>query len=157
LPLGVKFLKVAPHFTTRFDMSVNAISHQTALIYIMVVVAAADGVISDKELKTIGDLSKHLPAFRDFDHTRLLATAQDCGAILQENEGLDAVMGLAKAALPEHLRETAYWLALEVALADSRIMLEEIRVIEAIRRALSIDKLVAAALERGARARYQVA
>jgi len=138
-------------------MSVNTISHQTALVYVMVVVAAADGVISDKELKTIGDLSKHLPAFRDFDHSRLLATAQDCGAILQEPEGLDAVMGLAKAALPEHLRETAYWLALEVALADSRVMLEEIRVIEAIRRALGLDKLVASALERGARARYQVA
>jgi len=138
-------------------MSVNTISHQTALVYVMVVVAAADGVISDKELKTIGDLSKNLPAFRDFDHSRLLATAQDCGAILQENEGLEAVMGLAKAALPEHLRETAYWLALEVALSDSRVMLEEIRVIEAIRRALNLDKLTAAALERGARARYQVA
>ncbi len=139
------------------DMSANTISHQTALIYVMVIVAAADGVISDKELKAMGDLSKNLPVFRDFDHGRLLATAQDCGAILQEPEGLDAVMGLVKAALPEHLRETAYWMALEVALADSRIMLEEIRVIEVIRRSLGIDKLVASALERGARARYQVA
>lgn len=135
----------------------NTISHHTALVYVMVVVAASDGVISDRELKTIGDLSKNLPAFRDFDHSRLLATAQDCGAIVQEPEGLDAVLGLVKAALPEHLRETAYWLALEVALSDSRIMLEEIRVIEAIRRALGIDRLVCAALERAARARYQVA
>jgi tellurite resistance protein len=135
----------------------KTISHQTALLYVMVVVAASDGIISDKELKTIGELSKTLPSFRDFDHSRVLVTAQDCGAILQEPEGLEAVMGLAKAALPDHLRETAYWLALEVALSDSRVMLEEIRVIEAIRRALGIDKLVAAALERGARARYQVA
>ena len=135
----------------------NTISHQTALVYVMVVVAASDGVISDKELKTIGELSKHLPAFRDFDHSRLLAIAQDCGALLQESEGFDAILGLVKAALPEHLRETAYWLALEVALADSRVMLEEIRVIEAIRRALGLDRLVSAALERGARARYQVA
>ena len=133
------------------------ISHQTALIYVMVVVAASDGVISDRELKTIGDLSKSLPAFRDFDHGRVMSVAQDCGAILQEAEGFDAVMGLVKAALPEHLRETAYWLALEVALADSRVMLEEIRVIDAIRRALGIDRLIASALERGARARYQVA
>ena len=135
----------------------KTISHQTALVYVMVVVAASDGVISDKELRTIGELSKTLPSFREFDHSRLLATAQDCGAILQENEGLEAVLGLVKAALPEHLRETAYWLALEVALSDSRIMLEEIRVIEALRRALGIDRLVSAALERGARARYQVA
>lgn len=135
----------------------NTISHPAALVYVMVIVAAADGVISDKEMKSIGDLSKHLPAFRDFDHSRLIATAQDCGAILQEDEGLDAVLGLVKAALPEHLRETAYWLALEIALADNQVMLEEIRVIEAIRRALGLDKLIAAALERGARARYQVA
>ncbi|HVZ90669.1 MAG TPA: tellurite resistance TerB family protein [Rhizomicrobium sp.] len=135
----------------------NTISHQAALIYVMVLVAASDGAISDRELKTIGDLSKTLPSFRDFDHSKVLPIAQDCGAILQEPEGLDAVLGLVKAALPEHLRETAYWLALEVALSDSRVMLEEIRVIDAIRRALAVDRLVAAALERGARARYQVA
>jgi len=135
----------------------NAISHHAALIYVMVVVAAADGAISDKEMKTMGELTKNLPIFRDFDRERLVSTAQDCGAILQDKEGLDAVLGLVKEALAEHLRETAYWLALEVALTDSRVMLEEIRVVEVIRRALGIDKLVAAALERGARARYQVA
>jgi len=135
----------------------NTISHHAALIYVMVVVAAADGSISDREMKTMGELTKSLPIFRDFERDRLVATAQDCGAILQDEEGLDAVLGLVKEALPAHLRETAYWLALEVALTDSRVMLEEIRVVEVIRRALGIDKLVAAALERGARARYQVA
>jgi hypothetical protein len=63
---------------------------------------------------------------------------------------------LVRDALSEPLRETAYWLALEVALIDHRVALEEIRVIEAIRRVLGLDKLIAAALERGARARYQV-
>ncbi len=58
--------------------------------------------------------------------------------------------------LPEPLHETAYWLALEIALSDSRVMLEEVRILDAIRRALGLDRLVAAALERGARARYQV-
>lgn len=77
--------------------------------------------------------------------------------MLQEPEGINAVLGLAKAALPPHLRETAYWLALEVALADGRIMLEEIRVVETLRRDLGLDRLTAAAIERGARARYQVA
>lgn len=134
----------------------TTISPQTALIYVMVVVAASDGSMSDRELKTIGDLTKTLPCFRGFDHERLVMMAQDCGAILQEPDGLDAVMGLAKVALPEHLRETAYWLALEIALSDSRVMLEEIRIIDTIRRFLGIDRLVAAALERGARARYQV-
>jgi len=134
----------------------KTISHHAALVYVMVVVSAADGIMSDRELNAIGDLTKELPVFRDFDHDRLLALAQDCSAILQENDGLSAVLGLVKDALPMPLRETAYWLALEIALSDSEVVLEEIRVVDTIRRTLGIDKLVAAALERGARARYQV-
>ncbi len=135
----------------------NTVGHHSALIYVMVVVSASDGVMSDRELKTIGQLIKTLPVFRDFEEHRLAMVAKDCAAMLQEPEGINAVLGLAKAALPPHLRETAYWLALEVALADGRIMLEEIRVVETLRRDLGLDRLTAAAIERGARARYQVA
>ena len=135
----------------------NTISHHAALVYVMVVVSAADGAMSDKELAAIGELTRRLPVFKDFDRDRLLVLAQDCGTILQEDDGLAAVLGLVKEALPDHLCETAYWLALEVALTDHKVMLEEVRVIEALRRALGLDRLIAAALERGARARYQVA
>jgi len=135
----------------------KTISHHAALVYVMVVVSAADGAMSDNELKAIGDLTRTLPVFKGFDRDRLVALAQDCSAILQEDDGLAAVLGLVKDALPEHLRETAYWLALEVALSDTKVKLEEVRIIEALRRSLGLDRLVAAALERGARARYQVA
>jgi len=135
----------------------NPIGHHAALIYVMVVVSASDGNMSENELRAIGDIIKTLPVFRDFDEHRLLATSQECAAILEEDEGLDAVLGLVRNTLPEHLRETAYWLALEVALTDSRVMLEEIRVLELIRRALGMERLVSAALERAARARYQTA
>jgi tellurite resistance protein len=135
----------------------NTISHHAALIYVMVVVSASDGAMSAHELRAIGDLVKTLPVFKDFDHSRLLHISQECAQILQEPDGFAAVQGLVKEALPEHLRETAYCLALDVALSDRRVALEEIRVIETMRRAFGIDRLVAAALERGARARYQVA
>jgi tellurite resistance protein len=135
----------------------KTISHHAALVYVMVVVSAADGAMSDKELKAIGDLTRTLPVFKGFDRDRLLVLAQDCSAILQEEDGLAAVLGLVKEALPAPLRETAYWLALEIALSDTTVRLEEVRMIEALRRALEIDRLVAVALERGARARHQVA
>jgi tellurite resistance protein len=135
----------------------NTISHHAALIYVMVVVAASDGNMSETELHTIGGLVKSLPVFRDFDEHRLLQTARECADILQEEEGLDAVLGLVKSALPEHLRETAYWLGLEVALSDAGVRLEEVRVIQRIRAALDLERLVTAALERGARARFQTA
>jgi len=135
----------------------NPIGHHAALIYVMVVVSASDGNMSERELRAIGGIIKTLPVFRDFDEHRLLVASQECAAILEEDEGLDAVLGLVRNTLPEHLRETAYWLALEVALTDSRVMLEEIRILERIRHALGIERLVSAALERAARARYQIA
>jgi tellurite resistance protein len=137
--------------------TMKTISHHAALIYVMVVVSASDGAMGEGELRKIGELVTTLPVFRDFDETRLISCAQECADILQEAEGLEAVLGLVGDALPPHLSETAYWLALEVALADSRVALEEIRVIEALRRSLGIERLIAAAIERGARARYQVA
>jgi tellurite resistance protein len=135
----------------------KTIGHHAALVYVMVVVSASDGNMSENEMRAIGSIIKTLPVFRDFDENRLLATAQECAAILEEKEGLDAVLGLVANALPDHLRETAYWLALEVALTDAHVMLEEIRVLELLRKALGIERLVAAALDRAARARYQVA
>lgn len=134
-----------------------AISHHAALIYIMVIVAASDGAMTDSELDAIGRRIRTLPVFRDFDPERLIPVAQECSQILQEDDGLDAALGLVKAALPDHLRETAYYLALEVVLTDAQVRLEEVRVLDMIRHALGLEKLIAAALERGARARYQTA
>lgn len=135
----------------------HTISHHAALIYVMVVTAASDGTMDDRELAAIGNLVRTLPVFHDFPHDRLLPVSQECAAILQEGEGLDAVMGLVKEALPDHLRETAYYLALELVLTDAQVALEEIRITEVLRRALGLEKLEAAALERGVRARYQMA
>lgn len=134
-----------------------AISHHAALIYVMVIVSGADGAMTDGELEAIGRRVRTLPVFSDFDLERLVPVAQECAEILQEDDGLNAVLGLVKEALPEHLRETAYYLALEVALTDSAVKLEEVRVLERLRKTLELERLVAAALERGARARYQVA
>lgn len=129
---------------------------QSALIYVMVIVSAADGVMSDREMRAIGEIIKTLPVFRSFEEHHLLAVAQECAAMLREPDALDSVLGLVAEALPANLRETAYAIAIDVALTDSRIMLEELRVLDLLRRALGVDRLVAAAIERGARARYQV-
>ena len=133
----------------------NAISQHAALVYVMVVVSASDGNMSEGELRTIGHLVRTLPAFRGFDEHRLLPVSQECASILQEQDGLDAVLGLIKEAVPDGLRETAYWLALEVALTDSHVMLEEVRIVERLRRTLGIDRLIAASLDRAAEARFR--
>ena len=133
----------------------NAISHHSALVYVMVVVSASDGNMSESELRTIGDIVRTLPVFREFDHHRLLSVSRECAEILQEPDGLDAVLGLIREAIPESLRETTYWVALEVALTDAHVNLQEVRIVELLRRCLSIDRLTAAALDRAAEARYR--
>ena len=132
----------------------STIAPETALIYVMVTMSAVDSAMSDKELRTIGDIVKQAPAFRNFDTDRLVPAARECASILQEDGGLDAVFGLAKDALSQPLRETAYALAVEVASADLPVGQEEIRLLQLLRDALEIEKLVAAAIERGARARH---
>ena len=92
----------------------GTISTQQALIYTMVTMSGVEGKIKHAELAEIGQLVMHLPVFKHFDQARLTTVAQEAGEILQEPEGLKAVLGLVKSALSPKLRETAYALAVEV-------------------------------------------
>jgi hypothetical protein len=60
-----------------------------------------------------------------------------------------------KSLLPAKLRETAYAIACDLVAADGEATQEELQLIELLRRRLGLDRLIAAAIERGARARFQ--
>ncbi len=132
----------------------TTLNPHAALIYVMVVASAADASMSDAELQLIGNLVRSLPAFRGFQQDKIIPIARECAAILQEREGLEAVIGLVKEALPQQLRETAYALALEVVLAEAPVYPEENRVLQQLRTRLEIDRLTAAALEKAAVTRH---
>ena len=125
-----------------------------ALIYAMVLVSAADGDMTDAELREMGEIIRFLPVFRDYERTHLPATAAACAEILDDEEGLDQALDLVEGALTPKLRETAYALACDIAAADREVHQEEMRMLEMIRHRLGIDRLIAAAIERGARARF---
>ncbi len=133
----------------------GTISTEQALIYVMVTMSGVEGQINATELKEIGRVVKSLPIFKNFDTARLTTVAQECGEMLQEPEGLMAVLGLARDQLSPKLRETAYALAVEVAAADLAVGKEELRFLAILRDTLGLDKLVTAALERSVIARYQ--
>ena len=133
----------------------GTISTEQALIYTMVTMSGVEGRINAVELAEIGHIVKHLPAFRHFDEARLTTVAQEVGEILAESEGLKAVLGLIRQALAPKLRETAYALAVEVAASDLAVGKEELRFLAILRDTLELDKLVTAAIERSAIARYQ--
>ncbi len=131
------------------------VSQHEAFIHIMVTVSAADRTMTDKELAKIGSITKSLPMFNDFNVDELVRVAADCGEIHQQDDGLHQVIANAMDVLPERLHETAYALAVEVAAADLKLEQEELRVLEIIRTRMNLDRLVCAAIERGARARHQ--
>jgi hypothetical protein len=128
---------------------------QEALIYAMITTSAVDRKITDDELARIGSIVKELPAFLKYDSDWLVTEAQKCGEILAKANGLDTILGLITDGLPDHLRETAYVLAAEVAATDLRIKVEEVRFLEMLAGKLDLDKLTCAALERAAKARHQ--
>lgn len=135
----------------------STITKQSALIFVMVTMSATDSVIGDDELRTIGGIVESLPVFNGIDRDALVTAAQDCVSMLEPEDGLDTVLGLVKEALSPALRETAYALACEVAAADGKLEQEELRLLEIIRDDLDVDRLHAAAIERGVRARYATA
>ena len=130
------------------------IDPQNALIYTMVITSAADRDMTDSELQVIGDIVKHLPVFVGYDSTQLAKAAQDCADLLADPNGLDKALDLILSALPDKLHETAYALACDVAAADGRASQEELRLLEWLRHGLSLNRLTAAAIEQGARARH---
>lgn len=130
------------------------IDPHTALIFTMVLISAAEGIMTDAELDTIGRQVRYLPVFKDFDNDRLTTVGRQCAELLGEEDGLDLAADMIAEALPQQLRETAYALACEVAAADGALALEERRLLDLLRGRLNVDRLVAAAIERSAYSRH---
>jgi tellurite resistance protein len=127
---------------------------QDALLAIMVAVSASDENLRTSELVAIQRIVNHLPVFAGYDPDRFAQVSSVVFDLFEEEDGLDAFFGLVQDALPEKLFETAYALACDVAAADGTLYEQELQFLQEIRDELAIDRLHAAAIERGARARH---
>jgi tellurite resistance protein len=136
-------------------MPIDVLSPQDALVAVMVATSASDQNMTDSELVTITGIIDMLPVFENYDRDHIATVSNLVGDLFEEEDGLDALIGLVEQALPNHLRETAYALACDVAAADKRVNMSELRFLEMLRHDLRVGRLAAAAIERGARARYQ--
>lgn len=133
----------------------HPISAQDCLVAVMISVSASDEEIRTSELMTIQSIVNHLPIFGDYDADRIKTVGEMVFDLMAEEEGLDAFFGLVKANLPNKLYETAYALACDVAAADGMLGQDELRLLQEIRHELDINRLHGAAIELGARARFQ--
>ncbi len=129
-------------------------SPQDALVAVMIAVSVSDEHIRSVELIAIQRIVNHLPVFEGYDSERPRQVGQTVLDLFEDEDGLDALFALVRNALPERLYETAYALACDVAAADGSLRETELRLLEEIRYELNIDRLHAAAIERGARARH---
>jgi tellurite resistance protein len=128
---------------------------QEALVCTMVLAAAADGGMTDREVGTMTMLVQTLPVFRDFSAERLDVATDAAVRLLDEADGLNHAATLIRDALPPRLRETAYALACEVIASDMEVGQESLRMLAFLVSELDLDPLVAAAVERGVRVRQR--
>lgn len=136
------------------DQIPHPLSPQDCLVAVMIAVSASDEDIRTAELVKIEGAVNNLPVFASYDMDRVRTIAQMVFDLFSVEDGLDALFGLVRDNLPERLVETAYALACDVAAADGTLDETELRILEEIRYELTIDRLAAAAIERGARARH---
>lgn len=131
------------------------LSPQDALIAVMIATSKVDANQSESELLTIEAEISSLPAFADYDHSRIPGINALVADLFDEDDGIDALIGLIQQALPEKFNETAYALACDIAAADGKVNMSELRFLEIVRHDLKVGRLASAAIERGARARHQ--
>ena len=137
------------------DFSTTSFSTQDALVALMVGVSASDENITTPELLSISQMVDSLPVFEGYDTDRLRTVSQTVLELYTEEDGLDALFGLVRDALPPGLYETAYALCCDVAAADGHAFQAELQFLLEVRYALDIDRLHAAAIERGSAARHR--
>jgi hypothetical protein len=93
--------------------------------------------------------------FHHFSSDQLQEATEAAVSLLREEEGLAHAARLIRESLEPRLRETAYALACEVVAADTFHGQPILQMLEFVMNELHLDPLVAAAIERGTRARYQ--
>lgn len=133
----------------------TSLTAEEALVCTMVLVAAADGAITDREIGVMSGIVQTLPAFFEFSSEQLDTATEAAITLLGEDEGLSHAGQLLRDALEPRLRETAYALACDIVAADKSPSQAVLRMLELVNSELRVDPLVAAAIERAARARHQ--
>jgi tellurite resistance protein len=133
----------------------DSIDAPEALVLTMVLVSAADGGMTDREIGIMSGLVQTLPAFQQFTSQQLADVTERAASLLHEDDGLAHAARLIRAALKTKLRETAYVLACEVVAGGQGERSQSLDMLDFVRGELGLDPLISTAIERGVRARYQ--
>ncbi len=131
----------------------DTMSPHSALVHVMVLTACVDSRLEQSEIDMMSNMVRLLPVFGSYDVSKIAGDAESCLAFLERDDGIDELMEIVQKSLPEHLGETAYALACDIAVADGNPSQPELEILMIVRQSLGVGRLPAAAIERGARAR----
>lgn len=137
-------------------MTRDEFTPEDTLVAVMIAVSATDETIRTSELISIERMVNHLPSFKDYQIERLAKVSNAVFDILAEEDGLDILWDLVRQNIPERMLDTAYAMACDVAAADGAAREAELQLLADMRYELKIDRLLAAAIEAGARARHRL-
>jgi hypothetical protein len=131
------------------------LSPQDALVAVMLAVSVADETIRTSELVQISNLVENLPIFADYDQASSRRWAPWCWASSSARTASTACSPSCAATCPSGCgRRPTLWPATSPP-PTAASPTPEGRMLEEIRDELGLDRLHAAAIERGARARFQ--
>lgn len=137
-------------------LSVTDFTPEDTLIAVMLSISASDENLRTAELMSIQRMVNHLPIFNTYETARMTEVANALYDVLAEENGLDILWETVRTTLPERLFDTAYAMACDVAASDGAVKGAELALLADMRYELNIDRLLAAAIEAGARARHKV-
>ena len=131
------------------------LSSQDAIIATMIGATLSDETVSTLELLTIERTIFHLPAFKNYDADRIPKIFQSVVDLFQEEEGLEAFLGLILEGLPKRMYPTAYLLACDIIAADGKFQFEESRYLEELAASFGLSKATTEEMLRSTSYRYQ--
>jgi len=119
------------------------LSKEESFVSIALAAVAADGIITQEEANGLIVGMMRMKMFRGYSSNQMGAVLNKCVNIVQK-QGVDALINLAKDSLAEDMRETAFAVATDLALADGEIAQEEKNILTKIQQALAVpeDKAV---------------
>ena len=127
----------------RRPAAVEPLTREEAFVGVAMCAAYADGSMAAEESDEFADQLASVRALQGLDEPALRQALLKVDRIARK-EGDAALLAQAAAALPADLRPTAFYLGVDLVLADDELASEERGFVEALRKALQVPEDVAA-------------
>ncbi|ASC74203.1 hypothetical protein XM38_051780 [Halomicronema hongdechloris C2206] len=111
-------------FKTANQMTDGSLSAAEAFAAVCLVAIAADGYLSEQEGRNMTVMLSRMQLFRTYSNDVLHRTFDKLLAMLKR-QGPGPLVNLAKASLPQNLRETAFAMATDLILSDGAVTEQE--------------------------------